>query len=296
MKFALAVAMIPPAEYLPVAMAAEAAGWDSIAVPDSVFFPEKVSAPYPYMPGGERFWTADTPYVDPWVAIPAMAAVTTRIRLYTSVLKLPIRQPLLVAKTVGSAAVLSNNRVGLGVGLSWIPEEFAWCQTDYATRGERVDEAIGILRALFGGGMVEHHGKHYDFGRLQMSPSPTAPVPIYVGGHSEPALRRAARLGDGWTAAMITVDETKRIVDRLRELRVEHGRADVPFEIQVSSIDTFDADGYRRLEDVGVTEVITQPWMFYDGPGATLEQKTASIRRFADDVFPRVPRPPAPAG
>jgi hypothetical protein len=118
-------------------------------------------------------------------------------------------------------------------------------------------------------------------------------VPIYVGGHSEPALRRAARLGDGWTAAMITLDETKRIVDRLRELRAEHGRADVPFEIQVSSIDTFDADGYRRLEDVGVTEVITQPWMFYDGPGATLQQKVASIRRFADDIFPHVPRAPA---
>jgi probable F420-dependent oxidoreductase len=285
MKFALSVAMIPPTEYLPVAIAAEAAGWDSIAVPDSVFFPEKVSVPYPYVPGGERFWTAETPYVDPWVAIPAMAAVTSKIKLYTSVLKLPIRHPLLVAKTVGSAAVLSGNRVGLGVGLSWIPEEFTWCQTEYATRGERVDEAIGILRALFAGGMVEHHGKHYDFGRLQMSPAPTAPVPIYVGGHSEPALKRAARLADGWTAAMITQSETKKVVDRLRVLRAEYGRADVPFEIQVSSIDTFDADGYRRLEDIGVTEVITQPWMFYDGLDATLDQKKASIDRFARENF-----------
>jgi alkanesulfonate monooxygenase SsuD/methylene tetrahydromethanopterin reductase-like flavin-dependent oxidoreductase (luciferase family) len=214
-----------------------------------------------------------------------MAAVTSKIKLYTSVLKLPIRHPLLVAKTVGSAAVLSGNRVGLGVGLSWIPEEFTWCQTEYATRGERVDEAIGILRALFAGGMVEHHGKHYDFGRLQMSPAPTAPVPIYVGGHSEPALKRAARLADGWTAAMITQSETKKVVDRLRVLRAEYGRADVPFEIQVSSIDTFDADGYRRLEDIGVTEVITQPWMFYDGLDATLDQKKASIDRFARENF-----------
>lgn len=291
MKFALAVAMIPPSEYLPVATAAEAAGWDSIAVPDSVFFPEKVSAKYPYVPGGARFWTAETPYVDPWVAIPAMAAVTTKIRLYTSVLKLPIRNPLLVAKTVGSAAALSGNRVGLGVGLSWIPEEFAWCGTEYATRGARADEAIEIIRALLSGGMVEWHGKHYDFDRLQMSPAPTAPVPIYVGGHSEPALRRAARLGDGWTAAMITRDETKRIVERLRALRAEHGREHLPFEIQVSSIDTFDAAGYRSLEDIGVTEVITQPWMFYDGgPTATLPQKLDAIRRFAADVFPGVTR------
>lgn len=291
MRFALSVAMIPPSEYLPVARAAEAMGWDAISVPDSVFFPEKVSTPYPYVPGGERFWTAETPYVDPWVAIPAMAAVTSRIRLYTSVLKLPIRHPLLVAKTVGSAAALSGDRVGLGVGLSWIPEEFTWCHTDYATRGERADEAIQILRGLLAGGMFEWHGKHYDFDRLQMSPAPSKPVPIYVGGHSEPALRRAARLGDGWTAAMITRSETRRIIDRLRALRAEHGRDDLPFEIQVSSIDTFDADGYRRLEDDGVTEVITQPWMFYEGgPMATLQQKEDAIRRFAEEVFPHVTR------
>lgn len=291
MRFALSVAMIPPSEYLPVARAAEANGWDAIAVPDSVFFPEKVSTPYPYVPGGERFWTAETPYVDPWVAIPAMAAVTSRIRLYTSVLKLPIRHPLLVAKTVGSAAALSGDRVGLGVGLSWIPEEFTWCHTDYATRGERADEAIQILRGLLAGGMFEWHGKHYDFDRLQMSPAPGKPVPIYVGGHSEPALRRAARFGDGWTAAMITRSETRRIIERLRALRVEHVRADLPFEIQVSSIDTFDADGYRRLEDDGVTEVITQPWMFYEGgPMATLQQKEDAIRRFAHEVFPGVTR------
>jgi probable F420-dependent oxidoreductase len=291
MKFALAVAMIPPNEYLPVAAAAEANGWDALAVPDSVFFPEKVSVPYPYVPGGQRFWNAETPYVDPWVAIPAMAAVTSKIKLYTSVLKLPIRHPLLVAKTVGSAAALSGNRVGLGVGLSWIPEEFAWCHTEFATRGERVDEAIQIIRALLAGGMVEWHGKHYDFGRLQMSPAPTAPVPIYVGGHSEPALKRAARLADGWTAAMITHKDTKRIVERLRVLREEYGRSHLPFEVQVSSIDAFDAPGYRGLEDIGVTEVITQPWMFYEGgPMATLEQKITAIRRFAEDIFPQVAR------
>lgn len=285
--------MIDPAHYLPVARAAEEHGWDSIAVPDSVFFPEQVSVPYPYVAGGERFWTAETPYVDPWVAIPAMAAVTSRIRLYTSVLKLPIRHPLLVAKTVGSAAVLSGNRVGLGVGLSWIPEEFTWCQTDFASRGERVDEAIEILRGLLRGGMFEWHGKHYDFGRLAMSPAPTAPVPIYIGGHTEKALQRAARLGDGWTAAMITRSETARIVARLRELREQLGRSSTPFEIQVSSIDSFDVDGYQRLADVGATEVITQPWMLYGaGPMASLQEKIDAIARFANEIFPRMKRTP----
>lgn len=293
MKFALSIAMIDPAHYLPVARAAEEHGWDSIAVPDSVFFPEQVSVPYPYVAGGERFWTAETPYVDPWVAIPAMAAVTSRIRLYTSVLKLPIRHPLLVAKTVGSAAVLSGNRVGLGVGLSWIPEEFTWCQTDFASRGERVDEAIEILRGLLRGGMFEWHGKHYDFGRLAMSPAPTEPVPIYIGGHTEKALQRAARLGDGWTAAMITRTETARIVGRLRELREQLGRSSTPFEVQVSSIDSFDVDGYQRLEDIGVTEVITQPWMLHGaGPMASLQEKLDSVARFAGEIFPRMKRKP----
>jgi probable F420-dependent oxidoreductase len=289
MKFTVAVAMSDPAHYLPIAECADQHGWDAVAVPDAPFFPEKVSVPYPYVDGGERFWTAETPWIDPWVAIPAMAAVTRRLRFYTHVLKLPIRHPLLVAKTVGSAAVLSNDRVGLGVGLSWIPEEATWCGTEFATRGARADEAIAILRGLLRGGMFEFHGKHYDFGRLQMSPAPAAPVPVYVGGHSEPALRRAARLADGWCSAMSTEGETRRLVDRLRELRTEYGRADAPFEIQVSSIDAFDVAGYERLATIGVTDIITQPWMLYGGgPFASIDEKREGIKRFAGDVFPRM--------
>jgi probable F420-dependent oxidoreductase len=218
-----------------------------------------------------------------------MAAVTRKLRFYTHVLKLPLRHPLLVAKTVGSAAVLSGNRVGLGVGLSWIPEEATFCGVDYATRGARADEAIGVIRSLLRGGMVEHHGVHYRFDRVQMSPAPTEPVPIYVGGHSEAALRRAARLGDGWCSAMTTEDETRRFVARLRELRAELGRSDAPFEIQVSTLDAFDADGYRRLRDLGVTDVITQPWLLYGGgPFASLEEKKDGIKRFADDILHRL--------
>jgi probable F420-dependent oxidoreductase len=289
MKFTIAVAMMDPAHYLPVAACADEHGFDGIAVPDAPFFPEKVSVPYPYVPGGERFWTAETPWIDPWVAIPAMAAVTRRLRLYTHVLKLPLRHPLLVAKTVGSAAVLSGNRVGLGVGLSWIPEEASFCGVDYATRGARTDEAIAVIRNLLRGGMVEHHGVHYHFDRLQMSPAPTAPVPIYVGGHSEAALRRAARLGDGWCSAMTTEDETRRFVARLRELRADLGRSDAPFEIQVSALDAFDVDGYRRLRELGVTDVITQPWLLYGGgPLASLGEKTDGIKRFADDILARL--------
>jgi probable F420-dependent oxidoreductase len=287
-KFSIATFMMEPSHYLPVAVAAEEAGFDAIAVPDSVFYPERVSADYPYTPDGSRFWTADAPWVDPWVAIPAMAAVTRRLRFYTNVLKLPIRSPLLVAKTVGSAAVLSDNRVALGVGLSWMPEEFAWCGTDWATRGPRIDEAIEIVRRVLSGGMVEYHGKHYDFDRLQMSPAPTEPVPIYVGGHSNPGLRRAARLGDGWVSVNVTTAEIQRAIEQLRERRAEFGRSDLPFEIKVVPTDAFDVESYRRLFELGVTDLIVIPWLLYGGDPSSLDAKRRGIERFANEVIAKL--------
>jgi probable F420-dependent oxidoreductase len=287
-KFSLALAMVEPEQVLQLAVAAEAAGFDAVAVPDSVFFPEQVSAPYPYTEDGKRFWMPDTPWIDPWVAIPAMAAVTTRLRFYTNVLKLAIREPLLVAKTVGSAAALSGDRVDLGVGLGWIPEEFAWCGQDYATRGARADEAIEIIRACLAGGMVEYHGDHYQFGRLQMSPAPKKPVRIYVGGVSKAGLRRAARLGDGWVSVVNTEHEIRGYVAELRRLRVEWQRADDPFEIKVVCGDVFDAAGFRRLEDAGVTDCITVPWYLYGGDVRELAVKSAALERFAATVIDHV--------
>ena len=121
MKFTLACAMVHPGHLLTLARTAEMVGFDSITVPDSVFFPRDTDAAYPYSPNGERFWSEETPFVDPWVAIPAMAAVTERISFFTNVLKAPLREPLLLAKTVSSAAALAPGRIGIGVGLSWIP-------------------------------------------------------------------------------------------------------------------------------------------------------------------------------
>lgn len=286
MKFSLAVAMRPAHYYLPLARAADAAGWDGIVVPDSVFYPEKVSAPYPYTADGGRFWPADTPYLDPFIAIAAMAAVTERIRFYPHVIKLAIRQPLLVAKELGSLAVLSNERVGLGAGLGWIPEEFAWCGTDYATRGPRMNEALEIIRLCLSGQFVEYHGKHYAFERLLMAPAPKSKVPFIIGGHTEPALKRAAKYGDGWTSAMVTKAQLRDFIARLTTLRTELGRGDEPFDISVVCMDAFGVDGYRELSEMGATEIITQPWIFYGGGmNPTLDQALDGVKRFADDVI-----------
>ena len=287
MDFSLALPMLPPEHFLPLARAAEEAGYAGVAVPESVFFPEAVSADYPYTPDGGRFWAPETPFLDPFVAIPAMAAVTERIRFYTNVLKLGIRDPLLVAKTVSAAAALADGRVGLGVGLSWIPEEFRWLGKDMRTRGARTDEAIEIIRLVCTGEWVEFHGRHYDFDRLIVRPVPTQPVPIYVGGLSEPGLRRAARLADGWISVANTTTEIAEVAPRLEELRAEYGRGDVPFEIKALCTDVFDLDGFHRMESLGVTDAMVCPWYFRPGDVEDLDHQVDAVRWFGEEVVAR---------
>jgi probable F420-dependent oxidoreductase len=285
-KFTVAVAMSPLDQLGELARTAEECGYSSIALPDSLFYSEKVSASYPYTPDGSRFWDERTPWVDPFVAAASMGAVTSTIRFYTQVLKLNPRNPLLLARQVASVAVLTGNRFGLGVGLGWSPEETRWCGGSFDHRGARADEAVAILRLVLTGGMVEFHGKFHDFDRLRMSPEPTEPVPVYVGGHTEAALRRAARIGDGWTSAMIRFDDLRTVIGRLGELRAEYGRTDLPFEIQAVCVDRFGLDGYRALAELGVTDAIVVPWVFYgvglDGP---LRDKRDGLKRFADEIM-----------
>jgi probable F420-dependent oxidoreductase len=285
MKFTVGVALSPLDQLTELARTAEECGYDSIALPDSLFYSEEVSAKYPYTPDGSRFWDADTPWVDPFVAAASMGAVTSRIRFYTQVLKLNPRNPVLLARQVGSVAVLTGNRFGLGIGLGWSPEETRWCGGQFDHRGARADEAVEVIRLILGGGMVDHHGRFYDFDKLRMSPAPSEPVPVYVGGHTEAALRRAARTGDGWTSAMIRFDELRDVIGRLSVLRAEYGRTG-PFEIQAVCVNRFGVDGYRAQADLGVTDAIVVPWVFYgvglDGP---LEAKKDGMKRFADEIM-----------
>lgn len=282
LKFTVGIALSPLDQLPELAKTAEETGFASIALPDSLFYMQDAAAKYPYTADGSRFWGPDTPWVDPLIGAAAMAAVTSRIRFYTNVLKLGSRNPLLLARQVGSVANLSGNRFGFGVGIGWAPEEFEWCGVPYARRGARVDEMIEVIKLVLAGGMVEYHGEFFDFDPLQISPAPSEPVPFYVGGHTEPALRRAAKVGDGWASAMMTYDELVRTIGRLRELRAEYGRADEPFEIQAVCVDKFGRSGYQELADAGVTDVITMPWLA-DGIGfdGDLAAKQESLRKFA---------------
>ncbi len=288
MKFAASLAFSDPTHYCELARAAEESGWDALVLSDHVVHPEKIETPYPYTADGAPRWQAPAPWPDPWVSVGAMAAVTQRIRFLTGIYVLPLRNPFLVAKAVGTAAVLSGDRVSLGIGVGWMKEEFDLLEQDFRGRGRRADEMIEVLRKLWAGGMVEHHGHFYDFGRLQMSPAPRGRIPIYVGGTSEAALRRVGRVGDGWVSDLHTAAELKQIVEQLRVYRAEYGRADEPLEVVAACSDAFDVDGFRRLEELGVTQLLTMPWLMYGGSTESLDDKRDGLRRFADDIISRL--------
>jgi probable F420-dependent oxidoreductase len=285
MRFSFAESMCDPSEYLPLAIAAEEAGYTSYVVPDSICYPEVSESKYPYTPDGDRSFLEDRPFIEPFSLIPAMAAVTKRLRFVTFVVKLPIRHPVLVAKSASSVAVLTNNRFSFGVGLSPWPDDFRVCGAEWKTRGKRTDEMIEIIRGLTRGGFYEFHGKYYDVPNIKISPVPSTPIPILIGGHSEPALRRAARLGDGWMHA--GSGDATLMIRRLAELRKEYGRDRQPFQIHVISFDAATADGVRRLEDLGVTDVIVGVRNPYDRDtdSMTLTQKIEALRRYADEVI-----------
>lgn len=285
MKFVISMAFNRVDEILQLAQAADASGWDAITFSDHTVHPETITTPYPYTETGERRWQAFTEWPDPWVIIGACAAVTRRIRFTNNVFVLPIRNPFQVAKAVGTAAVLSNNRVTLTIGVGWSKDEYLLMGQDFHTRGKRCDEMIEILKLLWRGDMVEYHGKYYDFDRLEMNPAPTAPVPIWVGGISDAAHRRAATLGDGWLSDLQPSDEIIETVSKIKSYRADAGLGDKPFDVMASASDAWEIEGYRKLEQGGVTHLLTMPWAFYHGENPNLEQKIDGIQRFAKDII-----------
>jgi probable F420-dependent oxidoreductase len=288
-KFWQVASFAEPEQLLDVARGAEEAGFDGVLVSDHLFFPGRLASRYPYAEDGRPGFTADTPFPDPWTSIAAMAAVTRRLRFATMVAILPLRHPLEVAKTVGTAALLSGGRVALGAGAGWIREEFDALGVDFATRGARMDEAIGALRALWAGGMVEHAGRFFRFGPLQMSPAPGHPIPILVGGTSGRALRRAARLGDGWIGTGHAPAEAAALLDRLRALRREAGRAEAPFETIVPLAVPPDPEVLRRLEaEHGLTATTAWPFTYTLGPASSAARKREWMLRFGDEVIAKL--------
>jgi probable F420-dependent oxidoreductase len=291
-RFSYAESMTDPSFYGPLARAAEEAGYDSMVVPDSICYPEHSVSTYPFNPDGSREFLEDKPFLEPFSLIPALGAVTTSIRFVTFVLKLPVRNPVLVAKQATSTAVLTGGRLVLGVGSSPWREDYEVLGVPWERRGRRMDEALAVVRGLSAGGYFEHHGEIFDFPAVKMAPVPGEPLPILIGGHGDAALRRAARVGDGWLLGGGDPADLPGLLARLAELRRAEGTANRPFEVHVISMEAYSVDGVRRLEDQGVTDVIVGfRWPYQTGPDREpLTDKIAHLRRYADEVIAKVRR------
>lgn len=292
MRFCQSLMYARPDDWSTLTQVAEDVGFDQVSLSDHVFYPADLDSAYPYTDSGTPLFPPHTPWPDVWVMTGALAAVTTRIRFATHVYVLPARNPFVVAKAVGTAAHLSGGRVLLGVGAGWMREEFDQLEQPFDRRGARMEEQIAVLRTLWRGGMVEHHGEFYDFAPLEMSPAPADPVPVLIGGHSDIALRRAARVGDGWMGVYYNLDELGGYLERLAAYRREYGTADRPFEIQASVVDRLPTpDVCAQLEDLGVTTLITSAWMMRGLQFASLDENVAALERFGEDYIAPLTRP-----
>jgi len=184
-----------------MAAALEAAGFGSLWVSDHVVMPADITSRYPFAEDGRATWPTDTPYYDAVVAMTLIAAATTTARIGPAVLVLPQREPVVLAKQLASLDALSHGRIELGIGAGWLAEEFAALDVPFDSRGSRFVEWISLLRACWTGSPEPHQGRHYDLpAGILTRPVPAHRIPLYVGGHSPVALRRAATLADGWLA------------------------------------------------------------------------------------------------
>jgi probable F420-dependent oxidoreductase len=275
---------VAPLDYPAVAQAAEAAGFESIWIPEHLVFPTEMPATYPYTESGLPPVFPGTPLYDPWVALAYVAASTKRIRLGTQVYILPLRHPLVTARAFTTLDILSRGRAILGIGVGWMEEEFGFVGEDFKTRGARTDEIIEILHQLWSEKEIHYRGQYYDLGPLRFQPKPAQDPhpPIEVGGVSQAALRRAAKLGDGWQAIGDLDTEAIGVhVKSIDAMRAEAGRSG-NFEVTTPSALGATLDAARRYEDVGVTRLSLGP-VFQKG--MTVQDVIDFVKRTGDEVI-----------
>jgi probable F420-dependent oxidoreductase len=268
-----------------LARMAEELGFHGVTLADHLLMPTRIRAPYPYSPDGKPFWPDDTPWPDPWVALAAIGAATTTLKLATNIYLMALRDPFTAARAIATAAVLSGDRVACGVAAGWLADEYAIAGVDFATRDARLDETIGVVRALLTGEPVTHAGEHFRFDEVRMRPAPRAAVSIWGGGASKAALRRVARLCDGWLGLVYTPEQLYPVLDRIRELRAEAGRADAPFDALVGLAVRPTPEVLAEVEARGVTGVISTPWLLVREDVSSLDAKRRILEKYAKHVI-----------
>ncbi len=268
---------------LELCRAAEAAGFESVWGGEHVILPDVIESRYPYTADGKIPAEPDTPIPDPliWLAFAAAAAPT--LRLGTCILIVPQRNPLILAKELATLDRLSNGRVELGLGVGWLKEEFDALGVPWERRGARNDEYIAAMRALWAGPHAEFHGEFVDFPKVTCSPRPVnGSIPILVGGDTDVAINRAARLADGYFPGEGDVRQLGALIERLHAAAERAGRD--PAEIRVTA--NFGAQladpmaGVEQLAALGVDRIMV-PAFAFAGPDG--DERLAA---FAAKVMP----------
>jgi probable F420-dependent oxidoreductase len=294
MKFWCATAFMNTTELVHVAKLLDQAGYHGVMISDHLCYPKQLVSKYPYSPheDGRPIWEPEAAWPDPWVLIGAMSSVTTKLHFATNVYIAGHRPILQIAKEIGTAAVLAEGRVALGVGAGWMKEEYDLQGQDFANRGKRLNEMIPALRELWKGGWVEWHGEHYDIPPMTLEPHPPTPVPIYVGGHTDAALKRAAKYADGWIGNAYPWAEAEHYVGRLKEFLAAEERDLSTFEIVCGLYEIPTVEIFQRAEaELGVTGTMCMPWAMGNvsqGDRRNLDDVAAAyqsyIEQFAEDV------------
>ncbi len=275
MKVGIAFANIGPfgsAEgAVAVGQAAEAAGFDSLWTVEHVIYPDDYGSAYPYDDSGRMPMAPDTDLTDPLTWLTWVGAHTTTLRLATGILILPERNPLVLAKQLGTMDALTGGRVDLGIGVGWLREEFDALGIPWERRGARTDEYVAAMRTLWGADSVSFDGEFVSFSGVSSNPKPVdGSVPIVIGGHSDAAARRAGRLGDGFWPGKGDLDHLLDVMCREAEA---HDRDPDAIEVTWAGDLTAGEDPVAAAEALaakGVSRVMVPSFLFWREPESSL--------------------------
>jgi len=285
-KFGFSLLGLSPRWYAETARAAEECGFESIWVQDHVLFPADMPKTYPYSEDGNPGFGPSTPLIDPWIALTTVANATETVRLASNVYILPLRSPFVTARAAVTLDRLSGGRLSLGVGVGWLEPEYDAVGVPWKSRGRRMDETIDILRRLWSEETIAHEGECFRFESVYFEPKPFQKpgIPILIGGESGPAMRRAARVGDGWIMTFLgSVDEVRERTQAMRALRDEYGRGEAAFEITGSVPRDVSLDVLRGYGDAGVDRVII------DALGCrSADDVISTLRTFHEDTLTKL--------
>jgi probable F420-dependent oxidoreductase len=259
MKFATFLYQIAGPEMVATARRAEELGFESLWIPDHIVLPVEYRSPYPYSTSGRMPAPPETPFHDPMVALAFVAGATSRIRLATGVLVLPMRNPFAIAKAAASLDMVSGGRFIFGIGIGWLREEFEAIGMEFEGRARRTRESIALIKELWTSPAPNYQGRTVKTQGIRFAPKPLQQPhpPIVLGGDTQPSLRRAAQIGDGWYGIMTSLDQTAQTIARLRNHERE-ARRSRPLEITVNPrfSEPLGPEQVRKMASLGVDRVI----------------------------------------